>query len=271
MSLNFAAISPHPPIIIPEIGGDDTKKASETTAALEKLGKSFNEAEIETLIVISPHSLIYPDRFNICGMENLKGDFTNFKTDKIKFEYKNNLVLAAKIDQQAQEQGIQTLLYNNNDDDFELDHGISVPLYYLQKEQESAFRILPIAYSSLSRADHFSFGELIGEVASRSSERIGILASGDLSHRLVGGVQGKSATVGKEFDQKITEDVSKNKLQDIIYYDEEFVADAGECGYNSFLILAGALSKLEPQAEFLSYEGPFGVGYMVANFKLKEK
>ena len=41
MSLNFAAISPHPPIIIPEIGKDDLEKAGSTVQAMKKLAFEF--------------------------------------------------------------------------------------------------------------------------------------------------------------------------------------------------------------------------------------
>ena len=53
-----------------------------------------------------------------------------------------------------------------------------------------------------------------------------------------------------------------------MYYDEDFVDDAGECGYRSILILMGILDGLNIKPRILSYEGPFGVGYLVADYKL---
>ena len=52
--------------------------------------------------------------------------------------------------------------------------------------------------------------------------------------------------------------------------DKNLIEEAGECGYKSIIILLGALS-LVPNFKFeiLSYEGPFGVGYLVANAKVK--
>lgn len=46
--------------------------------------------------------------------------------------------------------------------------------------------------------------------------------------------------------------------------------EAGECGLRSFSFLLGILeeSKINWKPEVLSYEGPFGVGYLVANFRL---
>jgi len=51
---------------------------------------------------------------------------------------------------------------------------------------------------------------------------------------------------------------------------DDLYPEAGECGLRSFCFLLGILeaSGISWQPEILSYEGPFGVGYLVANFKL---
>jgi len=267
MSLNFAAISPHPPIIVPEIGKGELSKVLPTVQAMKKLAATFREAEIETLIVISPHMLIYPDQFSIAGMKKLFGTFASFGAPDLMMEFANDLELAEIIDKKASAEGIKTLLYDNGGEFFELDHGIMVPLSYLTFEQESTFKVIPIAFANLSRARHFSFGQILGEVAKNYPGRVGIIASGDLSHRLNQGTKDE-INAGQAFDQKITGDLKENKIQDILYYDEDFVEAAGECGYRSILILLGALEAMNPKIKILSYEGPFGVGYLVASYQL---
>lgn len=267
MSLNFAAITPHPPIIVPEVGGEELDKVTQTAQAMKKLAFHFREAEIETLIIISPHMLIYPDRFNICGMKKLFGTFSGFGAPQMMLDFKNNLDLAAIIDHKANQEGIDSLLYDNNGEFFELDHGSMVPLSYLAGEQESSFKVLPLAYSNQSRANHFAFGQFIGEIVKNEPGRIGLAASGDLSHRLIQGTK-EQIRAGKEFDMSVVNDLKESNAKKIIYYDDALVEAAGECGYRSILILLGALSNLNPKSEILSYEAPFGVGYLVANFRL---
>ncbi|MCL5407195.1 MAG: AmmeMemoRadiSam system protein B [Patescibacteria group bacterium] len=270
MSLNFAAISPHPPIIIPEIGtAEDLQKAAMTVQAMKKMAFAFQKAEIDTLIVISPHMLIYPDKFNICGMKKLFGSFANSGAPEIIVEANNNLDLAHEIDRQCNIGQIKSLIYDNEGEFFELDHGIMVPLYYLNSLQESSFKVVPIAYSNLSRADHFSFGEIIQGVCKKYPGRIGIISSGDLSHRLNHG-SSEELKAGREFDQKLAKDLEQNNTQEILSYDEDFVDQAGECGYRSILILLGALSGLQVSPNILSHEGPFGVGYLVGNYTIPE-
>lgn len=269
MSLNFACICPHPPLLIPEIGKEDTIKVSQTMLALKKLAHIFNEAEIDTLVFISPHGLVYPDRFNISLIKKSFGTFAQFNEPNITFEYTNDLELAEEIISETEKQEIEILGFENNQEFYELDHGIMVPLYYLRREQETSLKIIPIAYSWLDRAKHFSFGKAIAEAAQKSPERIGIVASGDLSHRLIQGSQAEIEN-GKKFDQQLIKDLKENKLEEICIYDEDLVENAGECGYRSIITLLGALDGIEAKPEVLSYEGPFGVGYLVANFRLPE-
>lgn len=270
MSLNFAAITPHPPIIVPEVGGDEIQNAVPTIQAMKKLGFLFGRAEIETLIVISPHMLIYPDSFSISGMKKLFGTFASFNVPDLIIESTNDMELAFQINKKGQNENIPTLLYDNGGEFFELDHGIMVPLYYLTYRQENPTKILPIAYSNLPRAAHFSFGQIIAEVVKKYPGRVGVVASGDLSHRLKHGAPGGFAQSALEFDKKIVEDIKNKKTKEILYYDEDFVEAAGECGYRSILILLGILDGLNISPEILSYEGPFGVGYLVVNYKLPE-
>jgi AmmeMemoRadiSam system protein B len=271
MSLNFAAITPHPPIIIPGIGSPkDLEKVSQTVNAMRKLAHSFREAEIETLIVISPHTLIYPERFNICGMKKLFGTFAPFGAPDIMMEFANDLEFAAELDKCAPVNNIQTLLYNNDGEFFEMDHGLMVPLYYLTSQQESALKVVPIAYSNLERAKHFTFGQIMAETIKKFPSRCGFVASGDLSHRLIQGAPGGYSRAGQEFDEKLVQDLKSANTKEIMYYDEDFVDDAGECGFRSILILLGLLDGLNIKPKILSYEGPFGVGYLVADYQLKQ-
>ena len=48
----------------------------------------------------------------------------------------------------------------------------------------------------------------------------------------------------------------------------DLIREAGECGYLSIIILLGLLSEIKgSKFKSLSYEGPFGVGYLVANIR----
>ena len=73
---------------------------------------------------------------------------------------------------------------------------------------------------------------------------------------------------GKKFDKKLIEYLTKAKTAEILKMDREFIAEAGECGLKSIMILLGILNNINFLPQLLSYETPFGVGYLVMNFKL---
>lgn len=267
--LKFACICPHPPIIIPGIGtAKDLKSVHKTIEAMNILAQEISKKNIDTLIVISPHGQIYPDRMNVSYGGEFSGDFKQFNAKNIEFEYLSDDNLAQKIIDISNENGINTNEYTEN---AILDHGIMVPMYYLSQHLSENLKIIPINYSMLSINSHFKFGEIIGEIINSGeykNKNVGIVASGDLSHRLFYGSPDELPEAGKEFDQKITADIKNKNIEDILEYDEYWVEAAGECGYRSIIILLGILSNTNYDSKILSYEGPFGVGYMVANFEI---
>jgi len=271
--ITFAAIAPHPPIIIPGVGKkEDLNKAQNTVRAMEELSEKIADAEPDTIIIISPHALVHPDKFAVYGNPKFHGDLGHFGAPEINFEFENDLSYADEIIKKSNDAGIGAFGFGDSDSDyFELDHGEMVPLYYLTKNLPESVKIIPIAYSHLNRAEHYAFGQVINQIANSQelkTKRIAIIASGDLSHRLI---QSKKTAVlesGQDFDKQFVELIQYNKVQEILEMDEELIESAGECGYRSILVLFGVLDGLEYKPEIISYEGPFGVGYLVVNFQI---
>ena len=149
------------------------------------------------------------------------------------------------------------------------DWGFNVPLHFLAKDVrgiEVKARLTDLESPQV----HFKRGkELIKNL--EYVKRLAWIASGDMSHRLKeDGPYGLHPS-GPKFDQKFIELLKKKDIPEILNLPERFVEEAGECGLRSFCMLLGALegTKINWQPEILSYEGPFGVGYLVANLKIK--
>ncbi len=262
--LKFAAICPHPPIIIPTIGRQaDLKKVSKTIEAMEKLAEKFAKSAPETVLVISPHAPIDFNQFTVINSPTLTGHFYNFGDFQTELIFRNDENLIKIIGKECQKEKIPLRVADIK----ELDHGVLVPLYYLAKLHPN-FKVIPLAYSYLDLATHLKFGKVLQKVINKAA-RIGIIASGDLSHRLTPEAPAGYSPEGKKFDKKLVELLRKKDVGGILNMEPDLVEEAGECGYRSIIILLGLLNGLDWQAEILSYEGPFGVGYLVASFKLK--
>jgi AmmeMemoRadiSam system protein B len=128
--------------------------------------------------------------------------------------------------------------------------------------------LVPLTFSWLPLTTHFAFGNAIRKAAERSGKRVIIIASGDLSHRLIPGAPAGYDPSGKKFDEQLVKAISDGDTPKILNFDSELVEKAGECGLRSIIILMGALEGLTVKPEVLSYEGPFGVGYMVASLEV---
>jgi len=272
--LNLAAIVPHPPIIIPDVRDDGIKQLKKTIKAMEKLADDIAEINPDTIIFISPHGIVHSDRFAVYGSPKFTGDLSKFGASSASFHFENDVYLAQKIVEACESTEVEAFQFGDHESEFfELDHGVVVPMYYLSKKLRNNVKILPIAYSYLSKASHFEFGQIISSVCNSddfADDKIVIIASGDLSHRLLD-ENSPYYEFAKEFDTTIVESISLKSVQSIFELDGEIVEKSGECGYNSILILLGALDKLKYEPTVLSYEAPFGIGHIVAEFNIKTK
>lgn len=263
--LKFTSICPHPPIIIPTIGHPASlKQVSNTILGMKKLAEKFAKAEPETVIVISPHGPVDLDNFTISNSPTLTGHFYAFGDFRTEFVFKNDQNLIEKIREEAGKVKIPLRIVSIK----ELDHGTLVPLYYLIKGNPNV-KVIPLAFSFLDPKTHFKFGQVLQSAIKSQNSRVAIVASGDLSHRLTTNAPAGYSRRGKEFDEKLIELLIKKDVKGILNLDKELIDEAGECGYRSIVILLGALEGMDWEPKMLSYEGPFGVGYLVANLKIK--
>ena len=65
MALVFAAITPHPPILIPTIGKDKLEALEKTKTALEQLEQDLYITKPDLIFIISPHTGAFKNTFTI--------------------------------------------------------------------------------------------------------------------------------------------------------------------------------------------------------------
>ncbi len=263
MPLVFASICPHPPLIIPTIGGENLKLVDKTVKAMKKMEKKIRKTAPEVILIISPHGPLFTDAFCFNLTDKFVTEFKNFGDFSTHLEFIGNLDLAYKIREALETKVPTTMITEPN-----LDHGAGVPLYYLTPKLKK-FSLFPLTYCLLDYQTHFDFGRHLKEIITNSPKRIAVIASGDLSHRLTFDAPAGYSPQGAVFDQKLITLLKKRATKKILELDLNFIEEAGECGLRSILILLGILENVAYQFQLLSYEGPFGVGYLVANFRLK--
>jgi len=206
MKIVFAAIAPHPPLLLPDIGSDEDKaKVKNTIEALEELSKEFKKQNPDCIIISSPHP----------------------------------------------------------------DWGFNVPLYFIARNFTGEIKTYLTEAPLEPPQFFFEEGKKVYKELDKD-KTYALIASGDLSHCLKKESPYGFHPNGPEFDKAILESFKKKDVEGILNLENRFPA-AGECGLRSFSFLLGFLeeAKIKWQPDVLSYEGPFGVGYLVANLKIK--
>jgi aromatic ring-opening dioxygenase LigB subunit len=201
--INFACISPHPPLILPNIGSqEDRREVKKTIESLESLGKKLKESNPDSIIISSPHE----------------------------------------------------------------DWGFKVPLYFLAPDFKGEIKHYLLG---IERPEfYFNEGKKISANLDKN-KKYALIASGDMSHCLKEDGPYGFNPEGPKFDKALIGALKRKDIKIILTLEDDYPG-AGECGLRSFCFMLGILeaAKINWQAEILSYEGPFGVGYLTANFKL---
>ncbi|MBP8613746.1 MAG: AmmeMemoRadiSam system protein A [Firmicutes bacterium] len=270
----LAGLSPHPAIIIPEVGRGEEQNAINTVRAMDELGKAFCDVDIDTLVIITPHGPVFSDAVSMLGNKTLQGDFGDFGAARIKLEVETDLELVECIRKNSQHSSIPCVILDRRNvlrygAGARLDHGVLVPLYYLRKHGFSK-PVIVVNIGFLQYTDLYRFGRTITESASELGKKVAVLASGDLSHRLQPGAPAGYNPMGSIFDETLVDYLSKFSVEDILTMPSDLIQDAGECGLRPICIMLGTLDEAQVVPRVLSYEGPFGVGYGVALFTPKD-
>lgn len=263
MSLVFAAITPHPPLLIPSIGQAAAAKMAATKTAFEKLEEDLYLSKPSILLVISPHGNLLDEAFTINISAEFQTDLREFGDLSTKLTFKGDLDLASLIRESNKKEHHPLTMIS----DKKLDHGASVPLFFLTSHIPKIL-LLPVGPCELDAKAHFDFGILLKEQIMKTNRRVAVLASADLSHALTTDAPAGFQAEGKEFDATLRKLLATKNSAGILQMDWQLVRKSYQCGYRSIAMLLGILRNINYAYEEYAYEAPFGVGYLTANFSI---
>ena len=258
---------PHPPLIVPEVGRGGEAKIAETTRSYERIGQEIAKKAPDTIVIISPHSVMYSDYFHISPGEGAVGNFGRFGAPEVSFTEQCDTEFVSKLESLCTCELFPAGTDGQRDRD--IDHGTMVPLYFIRKYYRGG-RIIRIGLSGLSLAQHYKLGTYIRRVAEELSRNTVIVASGDLSHKLQDYGPYGFDPAGPVYDERIMEAAAKADFDAMLAFDEDFLDQAAECGHRSFVIMAGAFDGDKVKSEVLSHQDVTGVGYGICIFEPAE-
>ncbi|MBF7096682.1 AmmeMemoRadiSam system protein A [Alkalibacter mobilis] len=273
MSIKALAISPHPPILIPQIGRGEEYRAKSTLEGMEKMARFVADVKPEVILIISPHGNMFADGVCILDEELLGGDFSDFGYEGYRLKKRVNSSIVQAIKASTEKSGDPCIFMDREKASYYgtkayLDHGALVPLYFIEKYWKD-YQIVHITPGQMSLKSTYKFGMTLRKAIDETKIETLILASGDLSHCLKDSGPYSFAKEGPIFDQILVESIRENRYMDIVKMQKHIYQPAGQCGLRSIVMALGAADKMVTDPEVYSYEGPFGVGYMTAGIEIK--
>ena len=268
MGVQAAFVVPHPAVIVPEIGRGQEKKIQKTVDACQEVARRIGEQKPETIVLISPHQVMYANYFHISPGSEAKGNFAKYGAEQIGMEISYDEEFVELLCQVAETKKLPAGIQGEIDP--QLDHGTMVPLYFVNQVWKN-YRLVRIGLSGLSLMKHYELGQCIKSVAEKLERNIVVIASGDLSHKLkIEGPYGFQKE-GPEYDSRVMYVLGKGAFGELLEFPENLCNKAGECGHRALTMMAGTLDRTEIIARHLSYEGPFGIGYGVCEYLARKE
>lgn len=263
MAIEAAFMVPHPPLIVPAVGQGGEEQIRETSEAYDTVARQIAQIEPETIIIATPHSVMYQDYFHISPGSTAHGDLGAFRAPQVSFDETYDEELVSVICDYAEDIGLQAGTLGERD--ASLDHGTMIPLYFIEKYYKGA-KIVRIGLSGQSYESHYELGMIIQAAVSALDRRAVFIASGDLSHKLQEYGPYGFAEEGPQYDERIMDVCGRAAFGELFDFEEDFCDKAAECGHRAFVIMAGALDCLAVQAQRYSHQDVTGVGYGICSF-----
>lgn len=239
----FSALMCHAPIVVPAVAGDEAARCSSTTRAMREVAARAVASRPDRLVLISPHS---PRREGAWGAwtGRHRGSLAEFRAPEVTVDLPDAPEVA---------EALGALPVQGRP----LDHGAVVPLAFLWEagwRGPTAILALPWEPADVARA-----GRAVAALPGRSA----VIGSGDMSHRLKPGAPSGYHPRARDFDLAFAAALEAGRWEDALAAEPRELAAEDVIDSAAFAMAAAGSAT---NAELLSYEGPWGVGYSEAIF-----
>jgi aromatic ring-opening dioxygenase LigB subunit len=261
--LVFSAIVPHSPLLLPSVGKEHREELAQTLDGYREIEEGLYASRPDTLLIISPHAPMYPDAFSANMSDRFVGTAKEFGDHGTTIQAQADFLLLDHIHRSMRDNQVPFTLTSNT----EIDYGYTVPLCLLTSHLKQ-WKLAPLSVSGLDAEAHIKFGQALKHVIHEESRRIALIASVDLSHHANAKSPQGEKPEGLQFEQTVKTAISQNSPEPLKQLPEAVLAQAGQCAYKPLLILLGLQQNVQVTPRIYSYEAPFGVGYLTAQFVL---
>lgn len=260
--LVFAAIAPHGGIAI----NDDV--AAVTRSGMEELGRLYDEAQPEVVVVATPHNVHISNALGVIVASRVAGKLDGMPD--VELDLPTEERLAWRILEAFGAAGLPAagVSFGSNDPGTAvapMDWGVLIPLWFMGgRKKPPAPLVVVTPARDLKPSDHVTAGAAIATVAAGSDKRVALIASADHGHAHVEGGPFGFDPAADEYDALVCDIVGTNQLQRLTSVSPEMVEKAKADSWWQMLILHGATRGW--RGRLISYEAPTYFGMLTAAY-----
>lgn len=259
MSLVFTAIVPHPPSLAPTPAPANPDELAKTRAAYQNLEKLLYSSKPDLLVIITPHGTVFPSAWQVVLGDTLSGNLEEFSDFSTKITVRGSIGFSHSLKERAEDHRFPVVLQSARP----LNYSCIIPLLYLTPHLPQ-LRVVPLVVSGDDIPSQYEFGKLLREELFRINDRVAVIASADLAHRLNRESPLGYSRSARLFDEKLRSALESGSVDDILTLSDHLIEDAVTCGLRPIALLLGTLFRKPFRAQALAYEYPHGVGYYTA-------
>jgi aromatic ring-opening dioxygenase catalytic subunit (LigB family) len=268
MPITFACATSHAPGITAWSEAAPAEQKDRVYGGFDRLRRQLDDSGTDTLILLTSEHwanffLDHIGAFCIGRAEKYSGPVEPWLKIQ-KTTVKGDPELAAALVETSYDNGFEPSFAH----ELEFDHGTMVPLHFLMPRMDRS--VVPVIFNTLavpqpSPKRCLEFGRLIGNFAAQSERRIGLIATGGLSHDPG---ERKHGTIDTAFDQQFLTAMATGDGDRLGRYTRSDLAAAGAGAFEllSWIALAGALGGRK--GEVVAYEAvkPWATGVGLMSF-----
>ena len=271
MPLVFAAIAPHGGIAIAEAcAPGEGEVAAKTRAGMEELGRRFEAASPEAVVVATPHNVHIANALAVIVAARLKGRL-NGTAPPVELDVPSDPDLAFSLLESLAAAGLPNVAVSFGANDLAsavapMDWGVLIPLWFMGGRRVPPPPVVVVTPArELPASDHIAAGAALARASGDTGRRIAFIASADHGHAHVEGGPYGFDPAAAEYDALICELVSSNRLDLLARIEPDLVERAKADSWWQMLILHGATRGWT--GELVSYEAPTYFGMLTAAYQ----
>jgi aromatic ring-opening dioxygenase catalytic subunit (LigB family) len=268
MPISFACAASHAPGITAWVEAAPAAQKDAVYGGFDRLRQKLDASGTEVLILLTSEHwanffLDHMGAFCVGRAETFGGPIEPWlKIDKQ--QVKGDPGLATEILETAYDRGIEpSFAY-----ELQFDHGTMVPLSLIMPKMDRP--VVPVLFNTLAVPQPtakrcLELGRIIGDIAARSKRRIGLIATGGLSHDPG---ERNHGVIDSDFDAKFLATMAAGDAERLSRYSRNDFAAAGAGAFEllSWVALCGALNGRK--GEVVAYEAvkPWATGVGLMSF-----